>query len=74
METITIVAHPNSKHPRVEEDLTGQIHVYVSAPPLEGKANAAVIEALATYYAVKKSAVRILSGQTAKYKRVEIWK
>lgn len=43
---ISVITHPNNKRPRVEEDLTGQLHVYVSAPPLEGKANAAVINAL----------------------------
>ena len=40
---LEIVVHPNSKNPRVEKDLTGMIHVYVKAPPLEGKANQAVI-------------------------------
>lgn len=70
--TISIITHPNSKKPRVEEDLTGQVHVYVNAPPLEGKANAAVIEALAEYYNVKKHAVTILSGHKSKNKRIEI--
>ncbi len=69
---LSIITHPNSKRPRVEEDLTGQLHVYVSAPPLEGRANHAVIEALADYYKVKKSAVTLLSGHTAKTKRLEI--
>jgi len=34
---ISIIAHPNSKNPRVEKDLMDQLHIYVSAPPLEGK-------------------------------------
>lgn len=69
---ISVIAHPNSKHPRVEEDLTGQLHVYVSAPPLENKANLAVIGALADYYGVKKYAVELISGHTAKMKRFDI--
>lgn len=68
----SIIAHPNAKRPRVEEDLTGMLHVYVSAPPLEGKANKAVIEALAEYFKVKKSAVTLLSGHKSKNKKFEI--
>ncbi|RJR15027.1 DUF167 domain-containing protein [Candidatus Microgenomates bacterium] len=69
---ITVIAHPNSKKPRIEKDLLGAFHVYVSAPPLEGKANQAVIEALATYFQVKKNQVFILSGHKRKEKLVEI--
>lgn len=69
---LSVITHPNSKKPRVEEDLTGQMHVYVSAPPLEGKANMAVVEALAEHFGAKKSAVTLLSGHTSKIKRFEI--
>lgn len=48
------------------------LHVYVNAPPLEGKANNAAIEALANYYTVKKSAITLLSGHKSKHKRFEI--
>ena len=41
---ITVIAHPNSKKPRVEKDLFGTLHIYVSQPPLEGKANKAVAD------------------------------
>ncbi len=69
---LTIIAHPNAKNPRVETDLLGTLHVYVNAPPLEGKANKAVVEALAEYYTVKKSAITLLSGHKSKNKRFEI--
>ncbi|OGG31307.1 hypothetical protein A3A63_01320 [Candidatus Gottesmanbacteria bacterium RIFCSPLOWO2_01_FULL_46_9] len=69
---LTIVAHPNARKPRVEEDLLGTLHVYVNAPPLEGKANMAVIEALAMHFKVKKSQVTLLSGQKSKQKTIEI--
>ena len=70
--TITVLVHPNNRHPRIEEDLTGQLHVYVNAPPLEGKANLAVIESLAEYFKVKKRNIHIQSGHSAKLKRIEI--
>lgn len=69
---ITTITHPNAKRPRVEEDLTGMLHIYVSAPPLEGRANLAAIEAVAEYYKVKKSAVTLLSGHKSKNKRFDI--
>jgi hypothetical protein len=69
---ISIIAHPNSKKPRIEKDLFETLHVYVSEPPLEGKANNAVREALAEYFNVKKNAVLIISGEKSKNKAFEI--
>jgi uncharacterized protein len=70
---ISIIAHPNSKKPRIEKDLLDTLHIYVNAPPLEGKANMAAIEALAEYFNVKKSYVRLISGAKSKTKIFEIF-
>ena len=69
---ISIIAHPNSKKPRIEKDLLGTLHVYVSQPPLEGKANKAVAEALAAHYQVSKSQVKMVRGEKSKIKTFEI--
>jgi uncharacterized protein (TIGR00251 family) len=69
---IKIIAHPNAKKPRIEKDLLEEVHVYVSEPPLEGKANYAVIESLAKYYKVNKNAVILVSGEKSKNKIFEI--
>jgi uncharacterized protein len=69
---VSIIAHPNSKNPRVEKDLLGTIHVYVNQPPFEGKANRAVIDALAEYFKVKRSSVILMSGEKSKNKVFEI--
>ena len=71
---ISIIAHPNSKKSRIEKDLLGAIHVYINAPPLEGKANKAVVEALAKYFNVKTSYVLLISGAKSKTKILEIIK
>lgn len=65
---LSVIVHPNSKKPRIEKDLLGELHIYVSEPPLEGKANQAVIEALAKHLSVKKSSVHLLSGAKSKQK------
>ena len=74
MSKINIIAHPNSKKPRIEKDLLGEMHAYISEPPLEGKANNAIREALAKHFAVKKSSVLLVSGEKSKNKVFEILK
>ena len=71
---VSIIAHPNSRKPRIEKDLLETIHVYINEPPLEGKANRAVIEALSEYFKVKRNCVRLLSGEKTKNKLFEIIK
>lgn len=44
----------------------------VSAPPVEGEANAALTVLLARTLGVSKSSVRIAAGQTGRLKQVEV--
>jgi uncharacterized protein YggU (UPF0235/DUF167 family) len=69
---ITVFAHPNSKKPRVEKDLLGGIHVYVSEPPLDGKSNKAILLALAKFMQVKRSQVALVKGEKSKQKIFKI--
>jgi len=69
---VTIVAHPNAKKPRIEKDMLGILHVYVNKPPLEGKANKAIIESLAEFFNTKKNKIMLLSGDKSKIKVFEI--
>lgn len=70
---LTVFAHPNSKKPRVEKDLFGNVHVYVSQPPLEGRANAAIVLALADYLHIKRSKLKLVQGEKSKQKLFEIY-
>jgi uncharacterized protein (TIGR00251 family) len=49
-----------------------ELHVWVSAPPVDGKANAAVVAVLADLHQVSKTAVRLASGQTSRSKVFEV--
>ena len=69
---LAIFAHPNSKKPRVEKDLLGSLHIYVSAPPLENKANQAVQSALAEHLGISKSKIVLVKGSKGKQKVFEI--
>jgi len=48
------------------------LKVRVSAPPVEGEANAALVALLAKRLSAPRSAVRVVSGATARLKRIEV--
>ena len=49
-----------------------RLRVAVTAPPVDGAANAAVIDALARAFGVRRAAVRIVRGETGRRKTVAI--
>lgn len=49
-----------------------RLKIRISAPPVDGKANAMLIEFLARAFAVSKRQVSLLSGQHSRQKRVLI--
>ena len=71
---IAVLAHPNSKKPRIEKDLFGSLHVHVSKPPIEGQANKAVAQALAEYFKVAKSQVTLVRGAKSQQKIFDVQK
>ncbi len=48
------------------------LRIKVTAPPVEGKANQAVVELLAAHLRVPKSSIRIVSGEHAPLKLIEV--
>ena len=48
------------------------LKVKLTAPPVEGAANAALVEFLAEQLGVRKSAVSILSGDKSRHKMVRV--
>ncbi len=69
---VKVIAHVNSKKPRIEKDLLGNLHIYVSEPAMENRANIAIIEALCEHFSVKKNQIIFLSGQKSKNKLFEV--
>lgn len=63
---------PNAKQSEVVGVLDGTLRMRLHAPPIEGKANDALVRFLADALGVPKSAVAITHGHTSKRKLIEI--
>lgn len=70
--TIPVKVVPRAATEAVVGWLDGSLKVRVTAPPQDGRANAAVEALLATALGLKKSAVRVVGGHAAARKRVAI--
>ncbi len=69
---IQVRVSTNSNAPGVEKIGDSEYKVRVRAKPVDGKASADVVEALAGFFHVPKSRVRIVAGKTSKRKTVLI--
>lgn len=63
---------PGAKKTEVAGEHGEALKIRLSAPPVDGKANACLIEFLAKQLGVAKSAVELLSGDTSRAKRVRV--
>lgn len=70
---ISVHIKPNSRHrEEVMKNDDDTLTVYVKAPAIEGRANAAAIKLLAKHFKVAPSKVKLVRGATSKYKIFEI--
>ena len=63
---------PRASKDEITGEIAGAIKIRLQAPAVEGRANEALIEFLAQLLKSPKSAVRILSGERSRIKRLEI--
>ena len=70
--TLAVRAQPGAKKTAIVglygEGAAAQLKIAVHAPPLEGRANASLIEFLAETFSIPKSAVQLVSGASARSK------
>jgi hypothetical protein len=62
---------PNAKQNKLAEE-SGRIKIYLNSPPVEGKANKALVEFLAEHYNIKRNRIKIISGEKSRNKIIEI--
>lgn len=69
---INIKAKPNSKEEKVEKTDDGSYSVSVKEPPIQGRANRAIIKILGEYFNKPDYKIKIVSGWTARTKVVDV--
>jgi uncharacterized protein (TIGR00251 family) len=70
--TLWVRVSPRSSKNGVGGVIEGAVKITLTAPPVDGAANAALIETLAKLCKIPKSNISIISGQTARQKRVRL--
>jgi uncharacterized protein len=63
---------PKSSRNKIEKISDEEYKVWVTAPPIDGKANEELIKSLSDYFGVSKSLIAIVGGKTSKTKIVDV--
>ncbi|WP_353134286.1 DUF167 domain-containing protein [Limnohabitans sp.] len=72
--TVIVDIHviPNASHTQVDGEHDGALRVRLHAPPVDGKANLALIAWLARTLGLAKRDVKLVRGQTSKRKQLRV--
>jgi uncharacterized protein (TIGR00251 family) len=70
--TIHVYVAPRSSANKVVGVHNGALKVALTAPPVEGAANKALVEFFAKTLDVPKSAVKLVSGETSRHKVISV--
>jgi hypothetical protein len=70
--TFAIKVHPRARKNSVTGTIGNALKLALTAPPVEGKANQAVIEFFAELFAIPRSSITIASGETSRNKVVRV--
>jgi uncharacterized protein len=66
---LPVRAQPGARRNGVQGEQSGALKIAVTAPPEDGRANAALVESLRDALKVKRSQIDLLSGQTSREKK-----
>jgi uncharacterized protein len=72
MATVELRVKPRAKRDKVELVDSNHLDVWVTSPPVEGKANEHVVKLLSKTLGVPKSSIEIIKGEGGKNKVVDI--
>jgi len=70
--TLELLIQPRASRTRVVGEHDGRLKVQLAAPPVDGEANAALVEFLAGALGVRKGDVAVLRGETGRRKTVRV--
>jgi hypothetical protein len=69
---LELLVQPRASRTRVVGEHDGRLKVQLAAPPVDGEANAALVEFLADVLGVRKGEVAIARGETGRRKTVRV--
>jgi len=70
--SFAVKVQPRARKNAIAGVVGDALKLAVTAPPVEGKANQAVIEFFAEFFAIPRSSVSIASGETSRNKVVRV--
>ena len=70
--TFDVLVQPRASRAKVGPLHDGRLKVAVTSPPVDGEANAAVIELIAKTLGVARGAVEVVAGATSRRKTIKV--
>ncbi len=69
---LDVRVQPKASRERLGEVAAGRIKVYLTAPPVDGKANKALLKFMGRLFRTPPSTIEIISGQSDRNKQLRI--
>lgn len=69
---LAVLVQPRASRTKVVGEHDGRLKIALAAPPVDGEANAALIEFLSDTLGVRKADVTLLDGDTSRRKRLAV--
>lgn len=69
---LLVLVQPRASRTKIVGEHDGRLKIALAAPPVDGEANAALIEFLAERCDVRRSEIELLDGETSRRKRLAV--
>lgn len=69
---LSVLVQPRASRTKIVGEHDGRLKIALSAPPVDGEANAALVAFLADVLGVKRSAIALVEGEASRRKRVRV--
>lgn len=69
---LKVYVQPGAKKTEIAGEFNGRLKIRLNAPPIDGKANEALIEFISEIFSISKSKIKIRRGQKSREKDLVI--
>lgn len=69
---LLVLVQPRASRTKVLGEHDGRLKIALAAPPVDGEANAALIEFVSDALGVRKASIELLDGATGRRKRLSV--